>query len=565
MNKTIFTMGFWALLLGAAACTDSDASDQFTQTSPQPAWSKGDPTETRATSDVENDAPNLRNLEIVAPRLPPDRFLDGVANNIEHPRWGAVGEPFLRLVSFAYADGVNAPAGPARPNARLISNRIFRQTGSIPSPQGLNDLAGVWALFVSHDLQAFRAAEPRDPFGIPTPPDDDVFPPGSVIPLDRWIQDVSTGRRRHNPRRQINNSTSFLDGSVVYGIDPTRSAAIRTFVAGELKTSDGNLLPLNTFGLPNRVPGPNFFLAGDERANTTTALAALQTLFMREHNRLAAEIAATQPSLQDDEIFQRARRLVAAQMQAITYNEFLPALLGPYAPRGRVEYDPNVNATLSELFSVVGYRFGHSTLSPEALLAYADGRMVRIPQRTTFFNPEILKSDGLDPVLRGLALQRMQDIDTKIIDDVRNQTIRFNEKIDLFAYDVQSGREFGVPDYNRVRKELGLGKVRRFSDITSDHKVQQALAAVYGTVNDLDPLVAGLAEDHLPGAALGPLFTTILIEQFERTRRGDRFWYESDPALSEEQVLWLRSNTLADVIRRNTSITDLGPNAFYAP
>lgn len=508
--------------------------------------------------------PTLRNAEMVPP-LPPNRFLDGVTNNIDHPRWGAVGEPFIRLVSFAYADGIGAPAGPRRPNARLISNRIFRQADSIPSRQGLSDLAGIWALFVSHDLQSFRAAEPEESFGIPTPPDDEVFPPGSVIPLARWIHDVSTGRSRNNPRRQINNSTSFLDGSVVYGIDATRSAAIRTFVRGGLKTSEGNLLPLNTFGLPNRVPGANFFLAGDERANTTTALAAIQTLFMREHNRLAAEIADAFPSLRDEAIFQRARRLVSAQIQVITYNEFLPAMLGPHAPCGPVAYDPSVNATLSEVFSVVGFRFGHSTLSPEALLAYADGRMVRVPQRTTFFNPELLKRDGLDPILRGLAMQTMQEVDTKIIDDIRNQTIRFNEKIDLFAYDIQSGREFGVPDYNQMRKELGLGKVRRFSDITSDRTLQQALAAVYGTVHDLDPLVAGLAEDHLPGAALGPLFTTILVEQFERTRRGDRFWYENDPALSREQVLWLGSNTLANVIRRNTGITDVASNVFFAP
>ena len=47
----------------------------------------------------------------------------------------------------------------------------------------------------------------------------------------------------------------------------------------------------------------------------------------------------------------------------------------------------------------------------------------------------------------------------------------------------------------------------------------------FGSVDDIDALVGGLAEDHVPNASVGPLWHKILSEQFARMRDGDRFWY----------------------------------------
>ncbi|ADP32425.1 animal heme peroxidase family protein [Bacillus atrophaeus subsp. globigii] len=86
-----------------------------------------------------------------------------------------------------------------------------------------------------------------------------------------------------------------------------------------------------------------------------------------------------------------------------------------------------------------------------------------ILQRNSFFNIDIIKREGLDPIFRGLVSNVAQEIDEKIIDDIRNQTIRFNFKIDLLAYDIQSAREFGIPDYNKTRKDIGLAPVTNFA------------------------------------------------------------------------------------------------------
>jgi peroxidase len=104
--------------------------------------------------------------------------------------------------------------------------------------------------------------------------------------------------------------------------------------SGRLKTSEGNLLPFNVNGFDNAPSNsPNFFLAGDFRANEQIALTAMHTLFMREHNSWADAIAQQNPQLTGDEIYELARMIVSAEIQSITYNEFLPAMLGNNAIR----------------------------------------------------------------------------------------------------------------------------------------------------------------------------------------------------------------------------------------
>jgi hypothetical protein len=174
-----------------------------------------------------------------------------------------------------------------------------------------------------------------------------------VIPLTR--SKSASGPGVTSPRQQVNVMTAFLDGSMVYGSDSTRAAALREFVGGRLKTSSGNLLPFNTGGLSNAndahiFPDNQLFLAGDVRANENSELTSLHTLFMREHNRLAAIIVSQHPTWNDEQVYQQARRLVIGEIQQITYNEFLPALLGPGALAPYSGYKPNVNPGISTEF-----------------------------------------------------------------------------------------------------------------------------------------------------------------------------------------------------------------------
>ena len=90
----------------------------------------------------------------------------------------------------------------------------------------------------------------------------------------------------------------------------------------------------------------------------------MHTLFVREHNRLADRIKQRYKDASDEEIYQMARKMVGASVQKITYEEFLPALLGPMTPNvGSSKYDHNEHPVILNEFAAVAFRFGETTLS----------------------------------------------------------------------------------------------------------------------------------------------------------------------------------------------------------
>ena len=446
----------------------------------------------------------------------------------------------------------------------------------MPNAYGVTDMVWQWGQFLDHDLSLTPQGPGRESLPIPIPQRDPAFNPfisGITMPFSRSAFDPSTGVTPDSPRTPINTITAFIDASNVYGSDPGRTRALRTNDGtGRLRTShDGRLLRYNDDFLPNddgnRGRTTALFLAGDIRANEHVGLTSMHALFVREHNRLAGIIASENPSLMGQEIFELARKIVGALMQAITYNEFLPLLLGPGALGPYEGYDPRVDPSISNEFSTAAYRFGHTMLSPSLMHIDAAGRTQAFSLAASFFNPELVEAEGIEGFLRGLAIQQAQEIDPLLIDEVRNMLFGApgGPVRDLAALNIQRTRDHGLADYNTTRMAYGLPPVQDFADVSSNPDTVEALRAVYGEIGYLDLWVGGLAEDHLPGALVGETFHAILVEQFRRLRDGDRYWYERDPFFVANLGLLfeLRSTTLADVIRRNTPIGDELPDRVF--
>jgi hypothetical protein len=108
----------------------------------------------------------------------------------------------------------------------------------------------------------------------------------------------------------------------------------------------------------------------------------------------------------------------------------------------------------------------------------------------------------------------------------------------------------------------GLRPVTSFAQITSDVKVQQELQQAYGSVDNIDPFVGGLAEDHVPGSDLGPTFQAILVNQFTRLETGDRYFYLNESFSSAEAKIMDQGSTLGQIIENNTDVTNLQPDVF---
>ncbi len=504
------------------------------------------------------------------------RSIDGSGNNLQDPLMGATFTELLRLVFSDYADGISEIPEAGLPSARVVSNIVSSQDELIPNTLNASDYVWQWGQFVDHDIDLTDGVNPPEPADIPVPAGDPFFDPldtgTQVIAFNRSVFDTSTGTGIDNPRQQINKITAWIDASNVYGSDVERAIALRTNDGtGRLNTSAGDLLPFNTEGLPNDGgPDPSLFLAGDVRSNEQVGLTSMHTLFVREHNRYVEELAAERPGLSGDRLYERGRRFVGALMQAITYNEFLPALLGEGAIPAYNGYNPNVNASIANIFSAAAYRFGHSMLSPEILRLDQNLNVIpegNLPLLDAFFTPETITDEGgIDPILRGLAKQITQRVDPFIIDAVRNFLFGppGSGGLDLAALNIQRGRDHGLPKYNDTREQMGLTRVESFQDISSDPEIQMRLEDAFGNVDDIDIWTGGLSEDLVPGSHLGEVFHLIIKIQFEFLRDGDRFWYERK--LSGAELQEVQVTQLSDVIRRNTSIGfELQDNVFLVP
>lgn len=493
---------------------------------------------------------------------------------------GTAGETLRRVAPVTYpGDGTGSTmlGLPDRANPRTISNAVCRHPGeAMPNSRGFTGYVWAWGQLIDHDLDLSETSPSAGT--APIPVEDPADPLGPrPLPFTRSAVAPGTGTAGR-PRQHTNVLTACIDASMVYGSDAARAAALRTFSGGLLKTSDHDLLPFNVDGLPNGTlptgggSPDELFLAGEVRVNENAVLTAMHTLFVREHNRLAGILAVVDPTADDEKLYQITRKIVCAEIQSITYREFLPALLGPLSPSlelgsGRARGLP----TVATEFSTALFRVGHTLLASEIPLVENGQVQNALLLLDVFFRPDVLTSDpaNYDRLLEGLVHQRSEEIDLQIIDDVRD--FLFGPPgaggQDLVSLNIQRGRDHGIPDYNKVRAAYGLSRKTSFSQITSNSTTAAALEQVYGSVDNVDLWVGALAEDHVSGAGVGELLAVGIAEQFARALESDRFALGRDRDLRSPGVaaaIKLEDVTLSNIIRWNSTATLLPTNVFQA-
>jgi len=511
---------------------------------------------------------------------------DGSNNNPSNPTWGKTGTPLIRMVPTAYDDNIASPVGgiPSRlPSPRLISNLLFGRdaSGLRPiNPRLVSDILTFWGQFVDHDVD-FSPDSDCDHFDISIPRGDYFYDaPGDgnkQMKFCRTIPVSGTGVSTTNKRQLPNTVNAWLDGSNVYGNTNDAAKALRTLQNGLMKTSsgpDGPLLPINNDGNGNmlvkmanpvkRVATTSLFAAGDPRANENPVLTCLHTLFVREHNRRAS---ALPKSWSDEQKYQEARRWVIGHIQSITFNEYLPTLMGKKPPA--YKYNNTLNPQVSVFFSTVAFRYGHDEISgvltrfADKGLPYKDGHMLL---RDAYFFPDSVSKVGISAYLRGASVNQQNAVDAQMDEDVR--TYLFNQSpafaTDLAARNMQRARDHGIARYNECRQSYGLAPCKNFACVNSDPRIVALLNEAYGTdnVTYLDPYLGGLLEKKLPGSNLGELFTVSILEQLVRIRNADRFWYQNKGVFSSSELSVLEATKLSDIIKRNTDISILPKDVF---
>lgn len=484
---------------------------------------------------------------------------NGSCNNRGAKDQGAAKQPFKLLFHLSTRN----PTSINLPSARLVSNIICNEDKTTLNARRMTEFWTFFGQFLDHTFAETHLG--NDSMNIPIPANDKFFPPGGELPFKRTIK-LPTPRGL-SPENVL---SSYIDASTVYGTESKLVSELKTGEHGKLKMSAGMLLPKHT------EKGKIQFLAGDARANENPALAALHTLFVREHNRVCDELIATIPEYKtSDQIYKAARSIVVAETQAIVFDEFLPAILGkklaPYPG-----YDKWTDGALSSEFATSIFRVGHTLINPEFTLFTREGKKFTRQLRDTFFKIEVIENDGIEGVLRGVMNSRAAEVDVSISNAVRNfLTLNTPMKVDLAALNIQRGRDHAVPSYNQLRRNYGLKPRKFFWEITKNEDLARRLHLVYaGDIEKIDPWVGGLAEDHQKPGSLGELFTRAWTQEFTRLRNGNRFYFESSGYFSSDQskVTTVKhilkekgvGGTMRRIILANTKLTSdqVPPNPF---
>ena len=379
----------------------------------------------RRPDDRAAPEPRRQRQQLAEPDLGPGR-------NRLHPRRAA-----------RYADGA-APPSPARTPATSATGSSTTPTRTC-SPSGRSPSGASPGVSSSTTPSACAGAGVGDarpelaniPFNATDPLEELHQHPRRhpVHPVEPPPPAPASQRRASRSTPSARTSTPFA----VYGGTNTRLEWLRDGpVDGNLTNNSARLLLPGRLPAPARRPRQPGHRAGDGRRRPaarptrtgpwspatcgptrTSRCTATHTLFAREHNRI---VACCPAALSEEDKFQIARRVVIAEQQYITYNEFLPAL-GVTLPPYRATR-PNVNATLSNEFATVGYR-AHSMIHGEIEIeterrplhpeparrlrgagrrgAPVDGDEVElaVPLNVAFFNPDLARAGPARPAAAG--------------------------------------------------------------------------------------------------------------------------------------------------------------------
>ncbi len=370
-----------------------------------------------------------------------------------------------------------------------------------------------------------------------------------------------------DPRR--NTSNHQIDMNQLYGIDERTAAILRTHEGGLLKSqwinegefppylcdADGAKKPefaeLAVVRFEQMPPAwrTRLFALGGDRSNLQLGFTMLTVLFLREHNRLARELAREYPDWDDERLFQTARNILTLMVCRIVLDEYINHIT-PY--HFRFSLDPGLSARLARApwhrenwasfeFSLI-YRW-HSLIPPTLTVGGRD-----LPLADTMVNGPLLAEHGLGRTMEDASRQTAGRIGL------------FNTEPDLLYVDVDSvadSRTLRIAPYNAYRRHLKFPPVRSFNQISDDPKVRDGLRARYHSVDDIDLYVGVFAEQPgSPDTILGPLLTKIIaIDAFSQAL--------TNPLLAPRVLtpatftpLGLRTvertRTLSDILHRNS-------------
>lgn len=464
---------------------------------------------------------------------------DGGNNNPWHPEMGKAGSPYSRSVPPLQ------PKGPNLPDPELVFEQLLRRKGPFrPHPSGLNRLFFSFATIVIHEC--FQT-------------------------------------NRENP--WINNTSSYVDLSTLYGNTGVEQKRVRTYVNGKI--------------YPDSIASERIIVM-------PPGVIAVLLMFSRNHNTIAEsllsineggwyrpweELSDEQKKKQDEDIFQVTRNINIGFFATIVLKDYVAAILntpradslwyldlGAEIKSGNQRVERGTGNVVSVEFAVL-YHW-HAALS-DADAKWMEGVFKKhIPDLKSVdditpkqFREIIWKeADRVENIAAKdwefYGLKRgpdgrfkSTDLAELIKDCIEEPAHAFGahgtpasmKRVEIMGM-LQARDVFNVCTLNEFRRYLNLKEYETFKDWNPDPETARAAELLYGHIDNLElypGLMAECTKPAMPGSGVCPGQTTGrgILDDAVALVRGDRY-------LSYD----LNSNTLS-----NWGVSKLGeiPGGTY--
>ena len=517
------------------------------------------------------------------------RSYDGRCNDLDLPAMGMAGVRMGRNINpeVSFPDEANL----LNPNPLTVSQELMTRENGVKEVPFLNYLAANWIQFMIHDWFEHGRRDHSDPYRIDAAGSAHDSGDGTM-PVGRTPADPTRDPNDGRAPTFLNENTAWWDGSQIYGSDIETNHRLRTMVDGQMRLQANGMLPVGADGLPETGFNRNWWVG----------LELMHTLWVQEHNSIAAMLKENNPNWSDERLFQTARLINAALIAKIHTVDWTPAILKNFTLREAMF--ANWRGLMPYWFPKLGEAATDGIMGGETLLEgvpfslteeftavyrmhplLRDSLEVRDHNNNSLLETSQLQEhalQGSSPLVsrRGLAnlfysfghshpgLLELNNFPTFL------QNFPFEPGVantDLAAVDILRDRERGIPRYNEFRRQIGLNPITDFSDITPDVAVAAKLREVYNDdIEAIDVMVGSYAEGYRPpGYGFGETSFQIFIAMASRRLMADRFFTEDyrPEIYSPEGLDWVDDNNFRTVLLRHfpefsDDLADVG-NPFF--
>lgn len=431
---------------------------------------------------------------------------------------------------------------------RIVINKIVNQVRNRPHPHSTKAPYTSWSSLTDKAWSARHLdASPIDQGSLPPfeklhplfartgesqrmcPKSTCLFPSFAQYLTDGFIRTVTDKSDPDHLKR--NTSNHNIDLCPLYGRTPEQTAALRVQSPvsqdrGKLKSQiengeefapylfDGDAIKPEfeildkPLGLENldaaiakgspevaaavRAKRGRLFAFGGDRANSVPQTAMMNTLLLREHNRLAKELGERNPGWDDDRVFETARNIVVVQFIKVVVEDYINHIAPTHF---RLKADPkaawkakwNRSNWITTEFSLL-YRW--HALIPDHITW---GGTTHKTDRSYFMENLPLIQTGLAQAFEDMSAQATGELGP------RNTT---KSLLHVEEASVAQGRSCQIRPFTDYLEYLKRMPIEKMSDISSDRDVAALLKDAYGSVNQVDFFVGLFCEDRVKNSPL---------------------------------------------------------------